>query len=307
MKTPSFQNDFDGFIWGLEGVPLKNLRGAGSEGLKDLEAFIASRGVVFTHNGRNVSADSLKRVLACFLPADAKLDGGFYDSQIDQGIKFVKRFLAEYLGANPGQSLELKDFVEAAYAGLVSDRIDGKVISAYINIIEFQDGSRIELRDDLRALTAELKVFSAIQSKINGSLTTSKHIDISNGDVNLLDMKLYGFVDVEKWKDSPEYKLLSHLDSYKGAGVLSIKDFLVGNPKESVAMSSDRIKNAYKDDEISQLATMVGDCARPINDRVSEKTTHLNGVSSRYNAAIEALSRFVQKFDNTMRDILRAI
>lgn len=307
MTIPSLKSDFDGFIRGLEGAPLESLRGAGAESLKDLEAFIARSGVVITHNNRPVSAESLKSVLAYFLPADATVEDGFYARQIAQGVDSVKDFLTRFADANPGQPIDLKAFVAAAYVGLASDRLDDKVMAAYIGVMQLQDGNRIGLRDDLKVLTAELKVFSAIQSKINGSLTTNKHINIASGDINLLDMKLYGFVDNRKWLDSPEYKLLSSLDSYKGSGVLSIKDFLVGNPKESVAISSDRIKDEYKDDEISNLATMVGDCARPINDRVSEKTTQLNDVSSRYNAAIEALNRFVQKYDSVMRDILRAI
>ncbi len=34
-----------------------------------------------------------------------------------------------------------------------------------------------------------------------------------------------------RWKDSPEYALLSNLDTFSGK--LSIKDFLSGSPKQS--------------------------------------------------------------------------
>ncbi|HEP9994106.1 TPA: hypothetical protein VDW51_002664, partial [Pseudomonas aeruginosa] len=45
----------------------------------------------------------------------------------------------------------------------------------------------------------------------------------------------------------------------------------------------------------------------PLNDKVNEKTTLLNDTSSRYNSAVEALNRFIQKYDSVLRDILSAI
>ena len=71
------------------------------------------------------------------------------------------------------------------------------------------------------------------------------------------------------------------------------------------------VENEYKYDKdnnkLGNFATSVSDRSRPLNDQVSEKTTRLNDVSSRYNSAIEALNRFIQKYDSIMRDILAAI
>lgn len=58
---------------------------------------------------------------------------------------------------------------------------------------------------------------------------------------------------------------------------------------------------------VGNFATTVSDRSRPLNDKVNEKTTLLNDTSSRYNSAVEALNRFIQKYDSVLRDILSAI
>ena len=153
-----------------------------------------------------------------------------------------------------------------------------------------------------------------VQAQINAKLSSKSDIDISKtdaGGLNLLDKALYGYSEEQPWLKSAEYALLTGLDTGKNKSQISIKDFLSGVPKESGAIKAADLKNSYafeKDNNpVANLATTVGDRSRPLNDKVSEKTTLLNDVSSRYNAAIEALNRFVQKHDSLLRDILNAI
>ncbi|WP_323914858.1 virulence-associated V antigen [Aeromonas veronii] len=90
---------------------------------------------------------------------------------------------------------------------------------------------------------------------------------------------------------------------------ITVKDFLESDQKKSGAMKNIEASYSYDKDnnKLGNFSTSVSDRSRPLNDQVSEKTTRLNDVSSRYNAAIEALNRFIQKYDSIMRDILGAI
>lgn len=90
---------------------------------------------------------------------------------------------------------------------------------------------------------------------------------------------------------------------------VSVKIFLESGEKKSGAMKNIEASYSYNkdDNKLGNFSTSVSDRSRPLNDQVSEKTTRLNDVSSRYNAAIEALNRFIQKYDSIMRDILGAI
>ncbi|CAJ1807781.1 Virulence-associated V antigen [Aeromonas veronii] len=90
---------------------------------------------------------------------------------------------------------------------------------------------------------------------------------------------------------------------------ITVKEFLESDQKKSGAMRNIEASYSYNKDnnKLGNFSTSVSDRSRPLNDQVSEKTTRLNDVSSRYNAAIEALNRFIQKYDSIMRDILGAI
>ncbi|MFQ2044021.1 virulence-associated V antigen [Aeromonas veronii] len=90
---------------------------------------------------------------------------------------------------------------------------------------------------------------------------------------------------------------------------ITVKEFLESDQKKSGAMANIEARYNFQSDnnKLGNFSTSVSDRSRPLNDQVSEKTTRLNDVSSRYNAAIEALNRFIQKYDSIMRDILGAI
>lgn len=91
--------------------------------------------------------------------------------------------------------------------------------------------------------------------------------------------------------------------------IITLKTFLESDLKKSGAMSGIEAEYKYDKDnnKLGNFSTSVSDRSRPLNDLVSEKAARLNDVSSRYNAAIEALNRFIQKYDSIMRDILGAI
>ncbi|MGV8268496.1 virulence-associated V antigen, partial [Pseudomonas aeruginosa] len=119
---------------------------------------------------------------------------------------------------------------------------------------------------------------------------------------------LYGYdVGDPRWKDSHEYALLSNLDTLSGK--LTVKGFISGSPKQSGEINGRR--DEYPDEKdnkpVGNYDATVSDRSRPLNDKVNEKTTLLNDTSSRYNSAVEALNRFIQKYDSVLRDILSAI
>ncbi|PHN57759.1 hypothetical protein AO268_01190 [Pseudomonas sp. ICMP 8385] len=309
MDIRHYQQDLSGFLNTLQTLPADHLRGRATDALAELRALVSNRSVSFTHANQTLSDAQVEKLLAYFLPPESNLKGSLYELQIKSGIESVKQLINQYADAKPGQPWPLKEFLAKAHFGLTSDRIDDDVRGVYEEVLLIQDGKRTALRDDLKVLTAELNIYSKIQSQINANLAAKKEITIEPG-LNLFDRTLYGYPDDKSWQASAEYTLLTGLDTYR-TGTLSIRSFLSGAPKDSGAMNPDDLlkKYEFKDENnpIANFATTVGDRSRPINDKVSEKTTLLNDVNSRYNSAIEALNRFVQKYDSMMRDILNAI
>ncbi|MFQ2264985.1 virulence-associated V antigen [Aeromonas hydrophila] len=90
---------------------------------------------------------------------------------------------------------------------------------------------------------------------------------------------------------------------------LSARDFLTSPKKDTGALSNVHHSYKYEKDNnpLSNFATTVGDRAKPLNDKLGQKTTELNDISSRYNSVIEALNRFIQKYESVMQQILQAI
>ncbi|MFQ2163249.1 virulence-associated V antigen [Aeromonas hydrophila] len=101
---------------------------------------------------------------------------------------------------------------------------------------------------------------------------------------------------------------LAYLENDKQV-FLSARDFLISPKKDTGALSSVNYSYKYEKDNnpLSNFATTVGDRAKPLNDKLGQKTTELNDISSRYNAVIEALNRFIQKYESVMQQILQAI
>ncbi|TDB51413.1 virulence-associated V antigen [Photorhabdus luminescens] len=290
----------------LKDVSLDKLRGSKSSKLDELVELILNKKIKIESGSDVITNDKelLKKLIAYFLPADAVVKGGHLDSQITNGIDNLKSFLN-----SPTLKTDwtLKDFLAAVHFNLTPDRLDDDVIDIFVSVMSGHDKKRRDLRDELAALTAELKIYSVIQSEINAKLAANGELKINDSSsFNLRDYKKYGFSDQVAFEKSAEYKLLRKISS---SSEISIKTFLASPNKQSGAMTG--LEDSYKYDKdnnkLANFSTSVNDRVNPLNNTVQEKTTRLNEASSRYNAAIEALNRFIQKYDSIMRNILGAI
>ncbi|PTT51079.1 virulence-associated V antigen [Aeromonas sp. HMWF015] len=164
----------------------------------------------------------------------------------------------------------------------------------YQSLAEFMDGSEFKL---LSKMFTDDLVKNALQEFTNAKNALEKVKSAS------LDSKTLG-------EASAAYeRKKANLEQIVATQVITVKTFLESGQKKSGAMENIEASYSYKkdDNKLGNFSTSVSDRSRPLNDQVSEKTTRLNDVSSRYNAAIEALNRFIQKYDSIMRDILGAI
>ncbi|WP_429035278.1 virulence-associated V antigen [Aeromonas veronii] len=164
----------------------------------------------------------------------------------------------------------------------------------YQSLAEFMDGSEFKL---LSKMFTDGSVQIAQQDFTNAKNALEKVTSAS------LDPKTLGEAkaDYERKK--------ANFEKVAATQVITVKTFLESDQKKSGAMKNIEASYSYNKDnnKLGNFSTSVSDRSRPLNDQVSEKTTRLNDVSSRYNAAIEALNRFIQKYDSIMRDILGAI
>ena len=197
--------------------------------------------------------------------------------------------------------------VVAQISRYTDERIDQEIIDAFTWVMFTQNNKRSTITEEVKALTAELKIYGIIQSEINKALSASSGQTFNTG-FNLMDYKLYGYESDTKFREGPEFKLLEKMQEREN-GPVTVQMFLQSEKKQSGAMKGVEGSYSYDKDnnKLGNFATSVSDRSRPLNDQVSEKTTRLNDVSSRYNSAIEALNRFIQKYDSIMRDILAAI
>lgn len=312
MEVSNRNPSWDAIIQELEGNPLISVEGERRNRLDGLLAIIKNLGISFTQGGRDVDKQMVEKILAYSLPRLSSVSDGYVEKQLVADMAVLKKHLETYQGEHPNVPLELTDFIALAHATLSSERLDGYVLDAYLGVMSKEFSTRQKHAAELKALTAELKIYSLIQSRINAQMAEGKGSININNDLDLLDLKLYGYTDADndKWVESAEYKFMRALDTGKEA-TLSIKGFLIGIPKESGAMDKTQLKDSYEfgkeNNPLASFATLVGDRSRPINDKVSEKTTLLNDVSSRYNSAIEAIKRFIDKYASVMSDILRAV
>ncbi|HDL8271047.1 TPA: virulence factor, partial [Yersinia enterocolitica] len=113
-------------------------------------------------------------------------------------------------------------------------------------------------------------------------------------------------------KASAEYKILEKMsqttikEGETEKKIVSIKNFLESENKRTGALGNLKDSYSYNKDnnELSHFATTCSDKSRPLNDLVSQKTTQLSDITSRFNSAIEALNRFIQKYDSVMQRLL---
>lgn len=381
MEISSYKKKPQNFLSELDKVELKQLRGADSTALDELVALLKRENIKITATyDPNIDSAAfpdqvvtdnetlLRKLLAYFLPPDATIPGGIYDAQLKGGFENFKKIIMEAAAAGK-RDFTLREFLAVTKFSLTPDRLDDDVIEVMTDAMFRHNSRRDALKENITDLTAELNIYSKITTEINKVLSASGTLSITNGGLNLMDPKLYGFsgVNEEKFYQSAEYNLLKKIrgatvdskslaqaDTYRaeanaiqrqlnehGSGLmreaykltygrtfaedeqrrdsllseatklagLTIKQFLESPLKRTGALAGLNDSYAYNKDNnvLANFATTVNDRTRPLNDEVSQKTTELSDISSRYNSAIEALNRFIQKYESVMRDILQSI
>ena len=225
MEISSYKKDPQNFLSELDKVELNQLRGADSTALDELVALLKKENIKITAKydpkidtsvfpDQIVTDDEslLRKLLAYFMPADATIPGGIYDAQIRGGYENFKKIITDGVAAGH-REYTLRSFLAVTQFSLTPDRIDDDVISVMTDNMFRHEAKRNELKDNITNLTAELNIYSKITTEINKVLSASGTLSITNGGLNLMDPKLYGFsgVNEEKFYQSAEYKLLEKI------------------------------------------------------------------------------------------------
>lgn len=357
---PDYNSNPAGFVGWLGGQAVDTLPGHNNPKLAELLALLEGKITISTDQPTVLSKAQLEKLLAKYLTDPATVTGSWPTDQFLRGqeaaVTAIKGLIEQGEKREPKvTSWTVSEFMLLSFSALTMDRIDDDIINVFTGVMAFQDNQRKALGNELKDMTAELKIYGVIQSEINKVLSAASS-QTFNTDFNLMDYKLYGYESLAKFMDGAEFKLLSkmvtdvqvkkaqqdftnaknELEKVKSASLdpknleeanadyeskkaifeksvekqsITVKSFLESDQKKSGAMKNIEASYSYDKDnnKLGNFSTSVSDRSRPLNDQVSEKTTRLNDVSSRYNAAIEALNRFIQKYDSIMRDILGAI
>ncbi|MFL9591536.1 virulence-associated V antigen [Aeromonas schubertii] len=314
MQIRSYNDNPQGFLDDVSKADLTLLTGLRSSELLPLVDFINEKGIQISASGSSpfINEKLLTKMLAYFMPEDAIVKGGHLDRQIRGGIEHLKELLTSAVAGSPTAAAKttwsLQDFMALAHFSLTGDRVDDDIIAVMAGTMKNHSDKRDKLKDEVSALTSELRIYAVIQSEINNKLSGSGTLHIDGSGLNLMDYKLYGYPDAASFGNSGEFKILNAIKP-AGKNTLTVKEFLSSEKKETGSMSGLQDSYAYDKDnnKLGNFATTVGDKSRPLNDKVSQKTTELNDISSRYNSAIEALNRFIQKYESMMQQILQAI
>ena len=312
MSTiPDYNTNPGGFVGWLDGQSLDQLPGNKNPKLAELLTLLDGKITLSADQPTLLTKAQLEKLLAAYLTNPDAIHGGWATGQFQAGqeaaIDAIKGMIERGKNQTPPKTQwSVSEFMLLSLSALTMDRLDDDIITTFTGVMAFQDNKRKVLSDELKGMTAELKIYGVIQSEINKALS-AKSDQTFKTDFNLMDYKLYGYGSEAQFKLGAEFKLLAQMQD--SAGKVTVKAFLESDKKQSGAMSGIEAEYAYNKDnnKLGNFSTSVSDRSRPLNDQVSEKTTRLNDVSSRYNAAIEALNRFIQKYVNIMRDILGAI
>ncbi|PKQ79330.1 hypothetical protein AOX56_14380 [Aeromonas sobria] len=362
MSTiPDYNSNAAGFVGWLDGQAIDALPGHKNLKLNELLTLLDGKITISADKPIPLTREQLEKLLAQYLTDPTTVNGSWPTDQFLRGqeaaVTAIKGLIEQGEKREPKvTSWTVSEFMLLSLSALTMDRIDDDIINVFTGVMAFQDNQRKALGNELKDMTAELKIYGVIQSEINKKLSEASDKPTFNTNFNLLDYKLYGYESLAKFMEGAEFKLLSkmftnvdvnkaqqdftnaknELEKVKSANLdpkileaakadyeskkaifekivekqsITVKAFLESDQKKSGAMSGIEAEYKYDKDnnKLGNFSTSVSDRSRPLNDQVSEKTTRLNDVSSRYNAAIEALNRFIQKYDSIMRDILGAI
>ncbi|MEZ8100112.1 virulence-associated V antigen [Vibrio bivalvicida] len=198
-------------------------------------------------------------------------------------------------------ALTSRDLLSITDASL-ANRFDEQVLLALnerrVNRLE----KRNEVKDDLQDLTARLKVFGEVQSKIHTQQSNNSGYNPAGYKFSHSD---FGYGSEEAFKKSPEYAYLQSIAPDKQVSEISHMDFL---KNEGVDAQNKTYQN--EEDEptyLTDFSSSISDKSKLLNDEVQIKTTTLNDLSSQYNSTVEAMNKFVQKYHSILEQILRAI
>jgi len=226
----------------------------------------------------------------------------------DQPVDALIQLLEAYAAWLPGAPVQFVNLGERL-------RMDELVMAAMGLRMRKQKTERSELSEQLKCLTAELKIFSVIQSKVNVVMADKGTFDLEDSRFNLLDPKLYD-LDASSWETSPERRLLA---SYGNAAV-TVQQFLAGTPsgispdgserllhKVSGPMSDLKSQYAWNKDNnpLANFSQALSDRTRIVNDKVTEQTTLLNDVGSRYTTSTEVMMKFVETWFSMLSKIMQ--
>ncbi|WP_042056912.1 virulence-associated V antigen [Aeromonas allosaccharophila] len=312
MSTiPDYNSNPAEFMRWLDSQSLDKLPGNKNPKLAELLALLEGKITISADQPTPLTKAQLEKLLAAYLTDPSSVNGAWPKGQFQVGLEAAITAIKGMIERGGKQTppvtrWTVSEFMLLGLSALTMDRVDDDIITVFTGVMAFQDNQRKALGNELKDMTAELKIYGVIQSEINKVLS-AKNDQTFKTDFNLMDHTLYGYGSVADFQKGPEYKLLKGMQGSDGK--VTVKNFLESDKKKSGAMSGIEAEYKYDKDnnKLGNFSTSVSDRSRPLNDQVSEKTTRLNDVSSRYNAAIEALNRFIQKYDSIMRDILGAI
>ncbi|MCF3098586.1 hypothetical protein EHZ86_15185 [Aeromonas australiensis] len=313
MSTiPDYNTNPGGFIGWLDRQALGALPGHNNPKLTELVELLNGKVTISADSSTALTKAQLEKLLAAYLTDPDSINGvwamGQFRGGQDAAIAAINGMIERGAKQSPPVThWTVPEFMLLSLSALTMDRIDDDLITTFTGVMAFQDNQRKGLRDELAEMTAELKIYGVIQSEINKTLSAASSQTFNTG-FNLMDYKLYGYGSGADFKNGAEFKLLEKMQEKKD-GPVTVKMFLQSDKKQSGQMKDVEDKYKYNKDnnKLGNFPTSVSDRSRPLNDQVSKKPPRLNDVSSRYNAAIEALNRFIQKYDSIMRDILGAI
>lgn len=194
-------------------------------------------------------------------------------------------------------ALTAHDFLSVMEAS-IGDRFDDRVLQALNERRVDRLNKRNKLTATLKELTTRLKIYGVIQSKIHSMQSLDRAYKPGDWE-NTFQPRDFNYKNQTDFEASPEYKYL------KDHSIKNHFDFL---QKQGISIEKGA---SYKDDKnskkLSNFSSSVSDKSKLLNDDVQIKTTELSDISSQYNATVEAMSKFVQKYKSILDGILRAI
>ncbi|MDH1631092.1 virulence-associated V antigen [Pseudomonas mosselii] len=294
--------------------------------IQRLEWLLDQKGIVAVNGqGEPLSREQRRQAIDALLGPEgqAQLAGNrpYFDRLLgqplsDQHFNAVSQLLEAYASWLPAAPLQLHDLGERLH-------MDELVMAAMGLRMRKQKAERTELSEQLKCLTAELKIFSVIQSKVNVVMADKGTLQLEDGGFNLFDRKLYD-LDADSWEKSAERRLLASLDTFKpafnGSAVVTVRHFLEGVQPVTASSESERrlqkvsgpmtdLKAQYAWDKdnnpLANFSQALSDRTRIVNDKVTEQTTLLNDVGSRYTTSTEVMMKFVETWFSMLSKILQ--